>query len=62
MKKVQKALVAALCLAIGTCALTACGGDDKPAGNEDGGKITVTFYDATGTNKPSEMTVLKPRR
>lgn len=62
MKKVQKALVAALCLAIGTCALTACGGDDKPAGNEDGGKITVTFYDATGTNKPSEMTVLKTEK
>ncbi len=45
MKKVQKALVAALCLAIGTCALTACGGDDKPAGGGD--KYKVTFYDGT---------------
>ena len=62
MKKVQKALVAALCLAIGTCALTACGGDDKPAGGGNDGKITVTFYDATGTNKPSEMTVLKTEK
>lgn len=62
MKKMQKALVAALCLAIGTCALTACGGDDKPAGGGNDGKITVTFYDATGTNKPSEMTVLKTEK
>ena len=61
MKKVQKALITALCLAVGACALTACG-DDTP--NNPGGdnKVTVTFYDATGTNTPSEMTVLKTEK
>lgn len=55
MKKVQKLLISALCVAIGAGALVACGGED----NNDDGKVTVTFYDATGTNKPTEMTVVK---
>lgn len=63
MKKVQKALISALCLAVGACVLTACGGDTpkKPGGGQDD-KITVTYYDATGTNTPSQMTVLKTEK
>lgn len=58
MKKVQKVLISALCVALGAGALIACGGDDNNNNNGDG-KLTVTFYDATGTNKPAEMTVVK---
>lgn len=57
MKKVQKFLISAFCVALGAGALIACGGTDD--GGKDDGKVTVTFYDATGTNKPTEMTVVK---
>lgn len=57
MKKVQKVLISALCVALGAGALIACGGDNND--NKGDGKVTVTFYDATGTNKPAEMTVVK---
>lgn len=60
MKKVQKLLILVLCLALlGAFGLfaVACGGDDA-----NDGKLTVTFYDATGTTKPSEMTVLKTEK
>ncbi len=60
MKKCKKALIAALCLAVGACSLIACR-PDAPS-DDDGDKITVTYYDATGTNKPSEMTVLKTEK
>lgn len=62
MKKVRKLLVTALCVTMGASVLAACGGDNNGGGNggnNDPGKITVTYYDATGTNTPSAMTVLK---
>ncbi|MCH5164923.1 MAG: InlB B-repeat-containing protein [Clostridiales bacterium] len=43
MKKVQKLLISALCVAMGAGALMACG-DDAGTGS---GKYTVTFYDGT---------------
>ena len=42
MKKAQRLLIAALCVAVGTSALVACDN-----GGGDGGKYTVTFYDGT---------------
>lgn len=59
MKKCKKMLVSALCLAIGVggvAALTACGDGGDKGGD---GKLTVTFYDATGTNDPKAMKVVK---
>lgn len=56
MKKLQKALISALCVAVGACALAACRDD---SGGSSGDKFTVTFYDATGTNDPAQMTVVK---
>lgn len=57
MKKVQKLLISTLCVVLGASALVACGGDSNDGKN--GNEFTVTFYDATGTTKPNEMTVLK---
>lgn len=42
MKKVQKVLISALCVALGAGALIACGGDNND--NKGDGKVTVTFY------------------
>lgn len=56
MKKVQKIVILVLCVALGLFAFAACGP------KESGDKVTVTFYDATGTNKPSEMKVLKTEK
>lgn len=60
MKKVQKLLISAVCLAIGVGggALLACGGEEK----KDDGKITITYYDATGTQDVKQMKVLKTER
>ena len=57
MKKIQKFLISTLCVVVGAGVLVACGGDE--GSNKGDGKVTVTFYDATGTNSPSEMTVVK---
>lgn len=43
MKKVQKVLISALCVALGAGALIACSGDNK-GGEKGDGKLTVTFY------------------
>ncbi len=59
MKKVQKLLISALCLAVGVGALTACGNDEK--GGDDG-KITITYYDATGTTNVGQMKVIKTEK
>lgn len=56
MKKVQKIVILVLCVALGLFAFAACGP------KESGDKVTVTFYDATGTNKPAEMKVLKTQK
>ncbi len=56
MKKVQKIVIIVLCVALGLFAFAACGP------KESGDKVTVTFYDATGTNKPAEMKVLKTQK
>ena len=42
MKKVQKILISALCVALGAGALIACGGGDD--GGKGGDNLTVTFY------------------
>ena len=42
MKKVQKVLISALCVALSAGALIACGGGDD--GKKGDGKFTVTFY------------------
>lgn len=59
MKKVQKLLISALCLAVGVGAFTACGNDEK--GGDDG-KITITYYDATGTTNVGQMKVIKTEK
>ncbi len=60
MKKVQKLLVAALCVTMGASMFVACG-EDTPTGG-GGNTVTVTYYDATGTNKPGQMRVLKTEK
>lgn len=59
MKKVQKILTVALCVAIGGAALVACDPGTKGPTGGGGDKCTVTFYNATGTNTPSQMTVIR---
>lgn len=61
MKKVQKLLIAALAVTMGASMFVACG-EEPNAGTGGDGKITVTYYDATGTNTPSQMKVLKTER
>ena len=53
MKKVQKLLIAALCVTMGASMFVACGDD---AGNTPGGgKYTVTFYDGTTVLSTQEV-------
>ncbi|MCH5155651.1 MAG: InlB B-repeat-containing protein [Clostridiales bacterium] len=64
MKKVQKLLISALCVAMGASALIACGDDTGKGGNKGGGKYTVTFYDGTTVLSTQEVakgeTAVKP--
>lgn len=57
MKKSAKVLTIALCLAIGGGVLAACDNGTKP--EEKGDKVTVTFYNATGTSSVAQMPVLR---
>lgn len=57
MKKSAKVLTIALCLAIGGGVLAACDNGTKP--DEKGDKVTVTFYNATGTSSVAQMPILR---
>lgn len=60
MKKMHKAVVSVLCIAVGACALAACGNNDDNKNKDT--QYTVTYYDATGKTTTSEMPVLKTEK
>lgn len=55
MKKVQKLLISALCVVLGTAGLVACGGGND--GDTAGDKVKVTFFD--GTTQLSQVEIDK---